>query len=74
MKLRALLLQNPYITNEKQSLPAPSIDKFSYFYKKILTPSMIFQKHQSPINKGGATLQFPCNSHKTKLRFIFDLL
>ena len=60
---RALLLQNPYIVNEKQCLPPPSIGNPTiwttpHFYKKILIhPSMIFQKSHPPENKEGFTLK-----------------
>ena len=52
---RELLLQNPYITDEKQCL-TPFYRQHSHFDKKIfISTSMIFQIFQPPFNKGEFT-------------------
>ena len=48
MKLRALLLQNPYITNEKQSLPRPFHRQILLFLQENLDSFHDFSKTSIP--------------------------
>ena len=66
------MLQNPYITNEKQCLP-PSIDYPHPSFPKNVSPSLSFlkwNKSQPPIKKGGSHYEY-CNAKSVKCKVLF---